>query len=159
MRATAPDGSFTTGLEPLFKEVDLRRIPRTGRVHLALLQAEQSLWLALGTGGDIVLCLAEIRTHLREHRANVEAEGSLSDSVRSEDPWLLSHLNHLLHHHDELEKAILVADAEYARSGHDPDAGARVNRRARSIGVKLSTLLTVERSLLMNQFCEPQAQD
>lgn len=166
--STVPDARFTPDLQSAFREVDLRLLTRTGHVHLALLQAQEFLGLALrewaagrgsAVGAEVAGCLAALRIHLNEHRANIEAEGSLSNSVKSEAPWLISQLQHLLRHHDELASAILLASAEYERTGDDTRAAVRVHRRAKGITAGLTTLLAVERSLLMAQFCEPQAQD
>ncbi len=163
-----PEPGFTSDLQCEFREVDLRLIPRTGQVHLALREAEKSLRLALWewaavrssvAGTELVGRLAALRIDLYEHRANIEAEGSLSDRVKSGNPWLISQLQHLLRHHDELDSAIFVASAEYERTTDDTRAAVRVHRRAKGIAAALTTLLAVERSLLMDQFCEPPALD
>jgi hypothetical protein len=167
-RSTVLDAILVLNWQRVFKQVDLNLIPRTGQVHLALLEAEQFLGLALreyvagrdsAAGAEVAGCLAALRIHLSEHRANIEAEGSLSDSVKSQDPWLISQLQHLIRHHDQLGSAILFASAEYERTGDDARAAVLVHRRAKGIKAALTTLLVVERSLLMAQFCEPQAQD
>ncbi len=162
------DATVASNWQRVFKEVDLNLIPRTGQVHLALLDAERFLGLALHehaagrdnpTGAEVAAHLAALRMRLAEHRSNIEAEGSLADSVKSQDPWLISQLQHLLRHHDQLGSAILFAGVEYESMGNDRRAAVRVHRRAKSIAAALTTLLDVERALLMAQFCEPQAQD
>lgn len=166
--STVPGARSTSDLQSAFREVDLRLLPRTGQVHLTLLEAEAFLGLALrewaagrgsAAGAEVAGCLVALRIHLNEHRTNIEAEGSLSNSVKSEAPWLISQLEHLLRHHDELGSAILFASAEYERTGDETRAAVRVHRRAKGITAALTTLLAVERTLLMAQFCEPQAQD
>lgn len=168
LHSSFSEPGFTSDLQREFREVDLRLIPRTGQVHLALREAEESLRLALqewaavrssAAGTELVGRLAALRIHLDEHRANIEAEGSLSDRVKSGNPWLISQLQHLLRHHDELGSAIFFASAEYERTTDDTRAAVRVHRRAKGITAALTTLLAVEGSLLMDQFCEPPALD
>jgi len=165
----ALDATFASNWQGVFKEVDLDLIPRAGQVHLALLEAEEFVGLALrkwaaGRGDaagseELAGRLAALQIRLNEHRAGIEAEGSLSDSVKSEDPWLISQLQHLLRHHDKLGSAILLASAEYEIDPERIRAAARLYRRAKGMAAELTTLLSVERSLVMAQFCEPQAQD
>lgn len=167
-RPPLPDSGFAPSLEGVFREVDLSLLPPTGQVHLVLLEAEAFLSQALrdwaagrasAEASEVVGRLATLRAYLDEHRANIEAEGSLSDSVKSDAPWLISHMHHLLRHHDELDRAIVLASAEFERTRDDTRAALRVQRRAKGIAAALSTLLGVEGWLLMAQFCEPPALD
>ncbi len=167
-RPVLPEAAIATSLRGVFKEVDLRQLPPTGEVHLVLMDVEaflsQSLrdWAEGRASADaevVVGRLATLRAYLSEHRANIEAEGSLSDSVKAEAPWLLSHLHHLLRHHDELDHAIGLASAEFESIGDASRAALRVRRRAKTIAAALTTLLAVEGGLVMAQFCEPQALD
>ena len=100
-----------------------------------------------------------MQVHLRQHRAHIEADGSLSDSVKVAHPWLISQLDRLLRHHGALDAAIERASVEYHEEPDLERATARIHRRAKGIAAGLTTLLSVERSLLMNGFCEPHALD
>lgn len=167
-RPALPDAAFATSLKGVFKEVDLSQLPPTGQVHLVLLEAEAFLshalreWAAGRASADaeqVVGRLATLRAYLSEHRANLEAEGSLSDSVKSEAPWLMSHLHRLLRHHDKLDRAITLASAECEEAGTDTLPAVRVQQHTKGVAAALMTLIAVERWLLMDQFCEPQALD
>jgi hypothetical protein len=167
-RPALPAAVFATSLEGVFKEVDLSQLPPTGQVHLVLLEAEAFLSQALrewaagrasAEAAEVVDRLATLRAYLSEHRANIEAEGSLSDSVKSEAPWLMSHLHRLLRHHDRLDRAITLASAECEEAGAETPPAVRVQQHTKGVAAALMTLIAVERWLLMDQFCEPQALD
>ncbi|MGH2633041.1 MAG: hypothetical protein ACRDG3_06490 [Tepidiformaceae bacterium] len=151
-----------------FREVDLSALPYIGQVHLALLEAQEFLgaamrrWAAERSEADsvgVVRRLAALRAELSEHRDHIAAEGSLSHSVTFEGPWLLSELQHLFDHHDRLDIAIDRAGAAYENASEPAVASARLFHHLRGIGATLETLLAVEHSLLMDQFCEPPAHD
>lgn len=167
-RPALPDATFATSLEGVFKEVDLTQLPATGQVHLVLREAEAFLTQALrewaegrasAEAAEVVDRLATLRAYLSEHRANIEEEGSLCDSVKSGTPYLISHMHHLLRHHDELDHAIGLASSEFESTEDAAGAALRVRRRAKTIAAALTTMLAVEGRLLMAQFCEPQALD
>lgn len=162
------DGSLTSDLRSLFREVDLSSLPHVGQVHLALLEAQDFLGSAVrrwaedrtGTDGhEVVGRLLSLRVELNDHRLHMAAEGSLFDSVSFEGPWLLSELKHLFDHHDRLDAAINRASAAYESEAEPEIASAGVFHSLRSIEASLATLLSVEHSLLMAQFCEPPAHD
>ena len=44
---------------------------------------------------EVSLRLAGLEQSLSAHREQIEAEGSLGDHIGMEQPWLLSHLQHL----------------------------------------------------------------
>lgn len=153
--------------QPRFAEVDLEQLPETGQVHLALLDAGQFLEEALdgrrrvsdgGSGHGVAHRLLGLREELGRHRANIATEG-LAEQVTRDDPWLLSHLDHLLQHHDQLDLAIARARDEFAGASDVSCATDRIHRRAKGILATLRTMLSVEHSLIMAQFCEPPARD
>jgi len=155
-------------IRALFREVDLAALPPIGHTHLALLEAQQFVarameeWAAHRTDLDtstVLGRLSTLRADLTEHRHSVAAEGSLSRLITFEGPWLLSELQHLFDHHDRLDAALEGASAEYESAVEPRAAGARLFRHLRGIGAALDTLLAVEHSLLMDQFCEPPAHD
>lgn len=161
------DENIAERWQPLFTEVDLGKLPETGQVHLALLDASQLLEEALeqrrhgggdGDGPHVADRLLGLRDELGRHRANIQTEG-LTEQVTTEEPWLLSHLQHLLQHHDQLDFAIAQARTEFDQEGDVRRAADRICRRARGILATLRTMLSVERSLIMAQFCEPPARD
>jgi len=161
-------GSSTSGLGSVFREVDPSSLPHIGQVHFALLEAQEFLGSAMrlwaedraeADGHEVVGRLVSLRVDLNDHRLHMEAEGSLFDSVSFEGPWLLSELGHLFDHHDRLDAAIARASAVYEGEQEPEIASAGVFRSLRSIVASLATLLSVEHSLLMAQFCEPPAHD
>jgi hypothetical protein len=159
---------YSATLSSLFREVDLERVPATAHVHLALMEAREFLRSVPGAqSGDwgesmapeVASRLALLEETLSAHREQIEAEGSLGDHIGMEHPWLLSHLQHLFDHHDRLEAAIGQARTAYEREPEAEAAGVRLCRQVRRIDATLGTLMSVEHSLLMAQFCEPPAHD
>ena len=162
------DSTSDATVRSMFREVDLSALPHLGQVHFALLQAQE--YLASATrrrasqpadtdGHAVVGRLVALRVELNEHREHMEAEGSLTTSVTEEGPWLLSELRHLYDHHERLDEAISLVSAAYERERRAEVATAKVFHALRSIEAQLATLLSVEHSLLMAQFCEPPARD
>lgn len=166
-RSFAAPGS-SSAMKGVFREVDLDLLPPTGQVHLVLLEAEAFLaqalreWAAGGTdteAEEVVGRLTSLRDYLSEHRANIAADGSLADSLKSDAPYLISHMHRLLRHHDELDRAIAVASTEFETTQNDTHSAKRLRGHARGIAASLTKLLGLERWLLMAQFCEPPALD
>ncbi|MCZ2109984.1 MAG: hypothetical protein LC118_10550 [Dehalococcoidia bacterium] len=159
------DADIAERWQTVFTEVDLEKLPEPGQVHLALLDASHLLEEALegcqrteDDGEHVVNHLIGLREELGRHRANIRTQG-LTDEIATEGPWLLSHVEHLLQHHDKLDLEIARAHAEFRGEEDIRRATDRVCRRAKSILASLQTMLTVEHSLIMAQFCEPPAHD
>lgn len=156
-------------LQQIFQEVDVDALPQAGQLHLSLLESQRFLgeaaehWTAGllrdADGHEVILRLSRLRTEIQLHRDHIAGEGSLSQSVRLEGPWLLSELGRLFEHHDRLGGTIDRACIEFENGNEPGAANARLFHRLREIRAALSTLLAVEHSLLMDQFCEPPARD
>ncbi len=159
------DENIAERWQPLFTEVDLDKLPETGQVHLALLDASRRLEESMGgchrtadDGQHVAHHLIALREELARHRSNVQTQG-LSAEVVADGPWLLSHLEHLLQHHDQLDVAIARAHAEFRGERNARRATDRIHRQTKAILARLQTMLSVEHSLIMAQFCEPPARD
>lgn len=167
-RSPLPDDDFAACVDGLFREVDPHLLPLPGQVHMVLVEAQAFLideleeWAAGRQDvslAELVDRLSTLRAYLSEHRANIQAEGSLCDSVGTGTPYLLSHLGHLLQHHDALDTAIAAACAEFMETADENRAALRMQKHIRAISAELGTLLAVEAQLIRSQFTEPQALD
>jgi hypothetical protein len=159
---------FSSSVREMFREVDVEAVPLAGNQHLALLDAHEFLATALShwaggpradAGPAVADRLGDLRSELREHRNTMERDGSPAEALRRAHPWLIAQSERLMRHHDVLEVAIAQACREYYRELDGERAAARIHRRLRAITASLGTLLSVERSLLTDQFSEPPALD